>query len=123
MKLSFAIILAGAVGTLCRYGIMQIPWGAKFPYGTLAVNLLGAFLAGLCYILLKSRCPDYAQYSPVLFIGFFGAFTTFSTFMLDTAKYLEAGHCGLAFLNLVLQNGLGLACAFLGILLAKKLFV
>lgn len=121
MRQLIALAVAGMAGTLCRYGITQIPWPKDFAYGTLAVNLMGAFLAGFCFIWLNGKYPQYASWFPVLFIGFFGAFTTFSTFMLDSAKYLTAGNYGLFALNLCLQNSLGLACALAGIILARKL--
>jgi len=121
MKYFLSILVAGCVGTLCRYGITRLPMEGKFPYSTFAVNLFGSFLAGFCYIFLKTRYQEYAHYFPALFIGFFGAFTTFSTFMLDTAKYLESGHCGMAFLNIVLQNALGLLCVWCGMLVGKQM--
>lgn len=121
MKQFLALALAGMAGTLCRYGVTLLPWPKGFAYGTLAVNLAGAFLAGFCFCWLHGKYPQYAEWFPVLFVGFFGAFTTFSTFMLDSAKYLDAGHWGLFMLNLCLQNGLGLAMALSGMLLARRM--
>lgn len=121
MKQLVALLIAGLFGTLCRYGITQIPWPKGFAYGTLAVNLLGAFLAGFCYIWLNAKLPQYAAWFPVVFIGFFGAFTTFSTFMLDSAKYLTAGNYGLFAANIVLQNVLGIGCVLGGIAMAKTM--
>lgn len=123
MKHFFLLALAGMLGTLCRYGITQIPWPKGFAWGTMAVNLLGAFLAGICYVWLNGKYPQYAAWFPVLFIGFFGAFTTFSTFMLDSAKYLSAGNYGLFGMNICLQNILGILCVLGGMFLSRKFFV
>ena len=120
MKQILALMLAGMAGTLCRYGITLLPWPKGFACGTLAVNLLGAFLAGFCYIWLNGKFPQHSAWFPVLFVGFFGAFTTFSTFMLDSAKYLTAGNYGLFTANILLQNILGIGCVLGGIALAHK---
>ena len=120
IKTLCAIALAGAAGTLCRYGVTLLPWTGKYPCGTLCVNLAGALLAGFCYGFLNARCPEHAKYFPILFVGFFGAFTTFSTFMLDTAKLLDSSG-GLAFLNLAVQNVFGLALAAGGMVLGRHL--
>ncbi|MGN0877995.1 MAG: fluoride efflux transporter FluC [Oligosphaeraceae bacterium] len=121
MKLLLAVACAGALGTLCRYGVTLLPWTIRFPCATLFVNLLGALLAGFLYAWLNARFPDYARCLPVLFIGFFGAFTTFSTLMLDVAKMLDAGQVGLAMLDLLAQTTLGLVCAWGGMLIGKQL--
>jgi len=90
----FAIALGGSIGALSRYGlgqwIMQI-WPKTFPLATFAVNLIGCLIIGILYGLWLSR-PEFA---PVLrqglFIGFLGAFTTFSTFSLDALRLMESG--------------------------------
>lgn len=121
MKQILAILLAGMFGTLCRYGVTQLPWPRGYSYGTLAVNLLGAFLAGFCLPWLNTRFPQHAAWFPVLFVGFFGAFTTFSAIMLDSVRFLNAGNYGLFSLNLMLQNGFGLLCAIGGIMLSRRM--
>ncbi len=122
MKL-LLICLAGTAGTLLRYTCVSVMnrTSLPFPTGTLAVNTVGAFLAGFLFILCKERFAEYQEYFPVLFIGFLGAFTTFSTYTLDSMKLLLAGNSGMFCLNILLQNGLGLLAAFGGIRLAESL--
>ena len=93
------IALGGAAGTLCRYwlaGWMVARLGPAFPYGTLAVNLLGSLLLGV----LAGVGATSDRIGPTLMLalstGFMGGFTTFSTFSLDALKLLQAGQPGLA---------------------------
>ncbi len=120
MRQLLLIGLAGFCGTLCRYGITRLPWPSGFPCGTLAVNLIGAFIAGFCFVWLNARFPDHAQCFPLLFIGFLGAFTTFSTYALESSRMLVDGQWTRFLLNVSLQNLLGLLVATGGILLARR---
>lgn len=119
MALYLLIPLAGALGALCRWTCVRAltALGTGAPWGTLAVNLLGSFLAGLLYAPLRAHHPLLAQ---VLFLGFLGAFTTFSTYTLETATLILNGHLAKALLNLALQNGLGLLAALAGLLLTSR---
>lgn len=83
--------LGGALGALCRYWVGQMVQENVFPWSTLIVNVLGSFVLG---ILLFSNTGE----SLVLFVGvgFCGAFTTFSSFSVDTVQLWEAGHRRLA---------------------------
>src|SRR5262249_46206275 len=90
----FLLIVFGAVGTLARYGLqglIQKRAGSEFPYGTLAVNLSGCLLLGLIgqYALRRLTIPP--DWRVGITIGFFGAFTTFSTFGWETVRLLEDG--------------------------------
>ena len=103
MKLLW-IALGGAVGTLARYhldGWTQGKLGTAFPYGTLAVNLLGSFLiALLMHIGLRvESVPSMVRIA--LTTGLLGGFTTYSSFNYETQEYLQGGAWGLALINIV----------------------
>ncbi len=124
MKIVGLICIAGIAGTLCRYYAVKfinvlIP---DFPWSTLLVNVLGAFAAGFCFVLCKNKLSAFEEYFPVLFIGFLGAFTTFSTFALESARFIADAHYGKFILNVFLQNFSGLGAATAGLYLAKIFF-
>lgn len=115
---------AGAAGTLARYGLaglVQTRWGASFPVGTAAVNLLGCFLAGFIWALCEERGLISTETRALVLIGFMGAFTTFSAFMLETTTLLQDAEWLRAAGNLMLQNTAGLVLLFLGIVSARIL--
>lgn len=119
----FWIALAGAAGTLARYGVQRGAMallGERFPWGTLAVNALGCLIFGL-YWGSRSSAPEAipAPVAAPLTIGFLGAFTTFSTFAFETDVLLRHGSWGAAAANLLLNVGLGLALFALGFVIAR----
>lgn len=96
------VCLGSAVGGGARYLLsswLLVALGPAFPYGTLAVNLLGSFLlAALMYLGLETTSlPPSLRLA--LTTGVMGGFTTYSTFSFDTLKYLQAGAWALAALN------------------------
>lgn len=114
----------GAAGTLTRYwlqGIIQDRAGPSFPAGTLAVNLAGCFLLGGVgqYALHHLSIP--AEWRTGILIGFFGAFTTFSTFGWETVRMLEEGEWARATLYVVLSVAGGVCGALLGMRVADRL--
>ena len=118
------IALAGSLGTLARYGLgglvhRLVPW--PFPWGTIAVNILGSFLFGLVWALAQERSMISAEARIIVLAGFMGAFTTFSTFMFETGELLRNSQWALAAGNLLLQNLLGLVAVFAGWALARAL--
>jgi CrcB protein len=95
MKYLLFIALGGASGAVSRYLLanwVHRLWEGHFPVGTLLVNMLGSFVIGIVYVLLVERQLIHADWRGVLMVGFLGAFTTFSTFSLETITLLEAGH-------------------------------
>ncbi len=116
--------IAGAAGTLCRYGLAGFVHrltGAGFPWGTLAVNITGCFLAGVVWTLFEHRWPLFGQARVIIMVGFMGAFTTFSSYILETGELLRAADWAAAAGNFFLQNGIGFAALFAGITLARLL--
>jgi fluoride exporter len=88
------IAVFGAIGTLARYGlqgVVQIKMGSTFPYGTLLINLTGCFFLGLLGQLMLNRIIVSPEMRMAIAVGFFGGYTTFSSFGWETAKMLEAG--------------------------------
>jgi len=90
----FLIALFGAAGTLARYGlqgVVQFRMGGAFPYGTLLINLTGCFLLGLIGQFTMNRMVISPDWRIAIAVGFFGGYTTFSSFGWETAKMLEDG--------------------------------
>ena len=119
-----AIAAGGALGALMRYwvstGIYSLI-GRGFPWGTLVVNVLGSLLMGVLYVWLMERVSQSVEWRAFLLIGLLGAFTTFSTFSIETLNLLEAGQHIRAVLNAVVSVVLCVAAAWLGVVLARQL--
>lgn len=123
MKIAL-IALFGAVGTLARYGlqgVVQFRAGSNFPYGTLLVNLSGCFLLGLIGQLTLNRILIPSEWRLAIAVGFFGGFTTFSSFGWETAKMLEAGEWLRASTYVAASVFIGLLLSVAGIRLANRL--
>lgn len=124
MSKLFLIGVAGFVGTLGRYwmsGVIARRYGETFPTGTLVVNLVGCFLAGLLFYLLEERFLVNQTARTVVLIGFLGGFTTFSSFGLQTFTLLQDREFAFAMLNLTASNVVGLLLVWAGYTLAKVL--
>jgi CrcB protein len=119
-----AIGLGGAVGAVLRFvvstGIHRVA-GRDFPYGTLSVNILGSLLMGFLYILLIERLSLGAEWRAVLLVGLLGAFTTFSTFSIETLNLIENGELVKAGANILLSVSLCLLAAWLGVFAGRQL--
>lgn len=114
----------GFIGAVLRYqvsGWMHKWLGAAFPYGTLAVNVLGSFLLGLFLVLANTKfiLPDL--YKQLIAIGILGAFTTFSTFSYETYALIEGQLIKQALMNIGLNLLLGLIAIWLGIIVARSI--
>lgn len=111
------IAVAGAAGTLARYGLSSWVRGlssSSFPWGTLAVNALGCFLFGVVLTLVRERGVIESDTANILMVGFLGAFTTFATFAFESGDYMRAGAMGSMVLNVLLNVVLGLALFLAG---------
>lgn len=119
----FLIALFGAAGTLARYGLqglVQINMSSTFPCGTLLINLTGCFFLGLIGQLTLNRMIVPPEWRVAIAVGFFGGYTTFSSFGWETAKMLEAGEWLRASTYVVASVIPGLLLSAAGIRLANQ---
>jgi CrcB protein len=95
--------------------------GRAFPYGTLAVNLVGSLLMGFLYVLLLERMTVGPEARAALLIGLLGGFTTFSTFSIETLNLIEQAEVVKAGLNAVISVVGCLGAAWIGLMLGRQL--
>ena len=117
------IAIFGALGTLARYGLqglVQIRVASTFPYGTLLINLSGCFFLGLIGQFTLNRMIISPDWRVAIAVGFFGGYTTFSTFGWETAKMLEDGEWLRASAYAGASVVAGLLLSVAGIRLANK---
>jgi CrcB protein len=122
------IAIFGAIGTLARYGLqgvvhqlVQERSSESFPLGTLVVNLSGCLLLGFIGQLTLNRMVISPEWRIAVTIGFFGGYTTFSTFGWETVKMLEEGDWFRAGLYVGASVFAGLLLTFLGIHAANRI--
>ena len=111
------IALGGAAGASLRFFISQIVlnWlGKGFPFATLMVNISGSLVMGFLYGLIEQGTIEVSVYRTLIGIGFLGAFTTFSTFSLDTLLLIQQGDFIKAMINILLNVTLCILAAGLG---------
>ena len=117
------IAAGGATGALLRYwmssGIYAL-LGRSFPYGTLTVNVVGSLIMGFLYVFMIERMDVSAEWRAALMIGLLGAFTTFSTFSIETLNLLESGEQLKAALNVILSVTLCLLGCWLGMIVGRN---
>jgi CrcB protein len=124
MSIVLSIAICGAMGCLSRYFISSWVYqvfGKNFPYGTFAVNILGAFILGLLmeFGLRSTLIPPTLRIG--LTVGFMGGLTTFSTFSYETFRLLEDGEFLIASTNIVVSVIICLLFTWLGIVTARQL--
>lgn len=119
-----AIGLGGFFGAIARYlvdGLVAERTGGLFPWGTLAVNVSGALLLGLLATLAIERSVLPAGIRGPVLIGFLGAYTTFSTWTLESLRLVETGSFGPALANLAGSALLGMLAVAAGVVLGRAL--
>jgi CrcB protein len=122
IKTLIPIALGGAIGALARYGAslgIHSLTGLGFPYGTLFVNVIGSFSIGALYVVISHSSAELGSYRALLIVGLLGAFTTFSTFSIETVLLIEGGHLLKAALNVSLSVLTCLIACSAGLTLAR----
>lgn len=124
MNQILAIAGGGALGAVLRFWMsngVHALLGRGFPYGTLAVNVLGCLLMGLLYVWLLERTALAAEWRAFLLIGLLGGFTTFSSFSIETLTLIESGELLKAVMNVVLSVLVCLAATGIGLMMGRQL--
>ena len=116
------VAVAGALGALARYGI-GVAFGPRqtnsFPVATFLINVSGSFVLGLLAVLLTERFVVSTSLRTSLTVGFLGAYTTFSTFSLETFRLMDDGALALAAVYVGGSVLLGLLAAYAGVLIGR----
>jgi len=114
--------LGGFFGSIARFWLgsyITYRMGARFPYGTFIINMSGSFLIGLVVTLLAERAHWNPNLLYLIPIGFIGAYTTFSTFEIETFHSVRNGDLLIAFLNVILSVTVGFFAVWLGVVTGK----
>lgn len=121
MSQLLAVALGGALGALLRHSLqVSLPTIGKFPLAILVANVVGSLLMGILFVLIQEKQLLAEWLRPLLMVGLLGAFTTFSTFSMDTIRLLESGQVGTALANVLLSVSLALGAAYVGVSLARS---
>lgn len=124
MSQLIAIAAGGAAGALLRYWVSNGVYGLLgrgFPHGTLVVNVLGSLVMGLLYVLFLERMTVAPEMRAGILIGLLGAFTTFSTFSIETLNLIEQADLFKAGLNILLSVVACILATWLGVSVARQL--
>lgn len=121
MRTVLAVAIAGAIGALARWGIgawfgQRFP---SFPWGTMVINVSGSFILGVMFAVLIERNIGSTTMRVALMTGLMGAYTTFSTFSLETFRLFEDGATGSAIANIGFSVVLGLLGVWLGVTVGR----
>jgi CrcB protein len=116
----------GFLGSIFRYWVsgffQKFSNSTQFPYGTLAVNLIGCFIFGILVQLAETQGLFNSETRAFIFIGILGGFTTFSTFSSESVNLLKAGENTSAAINLVAHIVFGLGAVWFGRILVNSIW-
>ena len=121
---AIGIAIAGALGALARYGmdgVVSTRQTGAFPWGTFVVNVTGTFLLVLLFTLLTERMTVDPWLRASITVGFLGAYTTFSTFSLESYRLVSDGAVALAVANTLGSLAAGLGAVYLGVVAGRSL--
>jgi len=112
------LLAGGAIGALLRYLIAESVPNTTFPWSVLLINALGCYFIGLFW--QASEITHFSSDMKIfIFIGLFGAFTTFSAYALETVELVRTGQSFLALLNFMLNNLIGVLMVLTGLITTK----
>jgi CrcB protein len=118
----FLVFLGGGIGAVARYGLQGLVHryaGSTFPYGTLAVNVLGCFVIGFLMVAFEERFLIHPTLRIFLTIGILGGFTTFSSFSYETIALLRDGEVLFGGINIIAGVVVCLSATFVGMIIGK----
>lgn len=118
------IALGGAFGALGRYWVTNLFFQPQstLPWGTLLVNVLGSLIMGALFVIIVEKAQLPASFRPLLMIGFLGAFTTFSTFSLETVALIHEGHIMSAAIYILLSVIFSVVALAAGIAITRSFY-
>jgi CrcB protein len=119
------IALGGSLGAMTRFWVANTVYtffGRDFPHGTLFINVSGSFLMGFLTEVMLQRFPVSVEYRAAILIGFLGAYTTFSSFAIETYYLIEQGTYLKAIANIFLSVLLCIGAVWIGLVWARTLF-
>lgn len=122
MNKYIAIAFGGALGAVARYWIASMVGeriDSRFPFSTLVINLSGSFVAGMFLTLALERVNLHPNWRLAVVVGFFGAYTTFSTLAYESFKLLEEKRIFRGVANVTVSVMLGLLAVWLGVVAAR----
>ncbi len=118
------IAIGGAIGAVLRFSVSNGVYGMLgrgFPWGTFVVNVLGSLVMGFLYVMFIERMTVSVEMRSMILIGLLGAFTTFSTFSIETLNLIESGDLVPAGINMFLSVFFSVTACWLGLLLGRQL--
>ena len=122
-RYTFLVALGGAIGAVARYWTSEFmhTFERGFPLGTMLVNVIGSFLMGFLAVILLQKFSHSVEMRSFFLIGLLGAYTTFSTFALDTFNLFAQGEFNFALFNVILSVILCIIAAGLGVYLGVRI--
>lgn len=118
------IAIGGAIGAVLRFTVSNGVYsllGRGFPWGTLVVNVFGSLLMGLLYVFFVERMSITVEMRSLILVGLLGAFTTFSTFSIETLNLIESGDLIPAGINMFVSVFFCVAACWLGLMLGRQI--
>lgn len=118
-----AVAGGGAIGAIARYSLNQLfaKIFAPFPFATFFINITGSFLIGFLAVVFTEKLTDSENWRLFLMVGLLGAYTTFSTFELETFELMREKQLLMAFFYVAVSFAVGLIGVFSGVWLGKKM--